>query len=105
MTKPMIYYPYFRTDGGSDAYYLHTDDTQDLKNCSETVHNSVEIRICSSAKPGRTGTSIYHWRKVRGDEPVAMILGDSTSMDTDLKTISAASKTKGATVFGYYRRS
>ena len=106
--KPMIYYPIsvLMEAGIRDILIISTpDDTPRFKELlGDGAQFGLKLEYEIQPSPDGLAQAFIIGEKFIGDEPVAMILGDNIFHGHGLKNHlkSAASKTKGATVFGYY---
>ena len=106
--KPMIYYPIsvLMEAGIRDILIISTpDDTPRFKELlGDGAQFGLKLEYAVQPSPDGLAQAFIIGEKFIGDEPVAMILGDNIFHGHGLKNHlkSAASKTKGATVFGYY---
>ena len=106
--KPMIYYPIsvLMEAGIRDILIISTpDDTPRFKELlGDGAQFGLKLEYEIQPSPDGLAQAFIIGEKFIGDEPVAMILGDNIFYGHGLKNHlkSAASKTKGATVFGYY---
>ena len=106
--KPMIYYPIsvLMEAGIRDILIISTpDDTPRFKELlGDGAQFGLKLEYAVQPSPDGLAQAFIIGEKFIGDEPVAMILGDNIFHGHGLKNHlkSAASKAKGATVFGYY---
>ena len=106
--KPMIYYPIsvLMEAGIREIVIISTpDDTGRFKELlGDGSQFGLNLEYAIQPSPDGLAQAFIIGEKFIGDEPVAMILGDNIFHGHGLKNHlkSAASKTKGATVFGYY---
>ena len=106
--KPMIYYPIsvLMEAGIREILIISTpDDTPRFKELlGDGAHFGLKLEYAVQPSPDGLAQAFIIGEKFIGNEPVAMILGDNIFHGHGLKNHlkSAASKAKGATVFGYY---
>ena len=106
--KPMIYYPIsvLMEAGIREILIISTpDDTPRFKELlGDGTQFGLKLEYAVQPSPDGLAQAFIIGADFIGNEPVAMILGDNIFHGHGLKNHlkSAASKTKGATVFGYY---
>jgi len=106
--KPMIYYPIsvLMEAGIREILIISTpDDTPRFKELlGDGTQFGLKLEYTVQPSPDGLAQAFIIGADFIGNEPVAMILGDNIFHGHGLKNHlkSAASKTKGATVFGYY---
>ena len=106
--KPMIYYPIsvLMEAGIREILIISTpEDTPRFKELlGDGAHFGLKLEYAVQPSPDGLAQAFIIGADFIGNEPVAMILGDNIFHGHGLKNHlkSAASKTKGATVFGYY---
>ena len=106
--KPMIYYPIsvLMEAGIREILIISTpDDTPRFKELlGDGAQFGLKLEYAVQPSPDGLAQAFIIGADFIGNEPVAMILGDNIFHGHGLKNHlkSAASKTKGATVFGYY---
>ena len=106
--KPMIYYPIsvLMEAGIREILIISTpDDTPRFKELlGDGAQFGLKLENAVQPRPDGLAQAFIIGEKFIGNDPVAMILGDNIFHGHGLKNHlkSAASKTKGATVFGYY---
>ena len=106
--KPMIYYPIsvLMEAGIREILIISTpDDTPRFKELlGDGTQSGLKLEYAVQPNPDGLAQAFIIGADFIGNEPVAMILGDNIFHGHGLKNHlkSAASKTKGATVFGYY---
>lgn len=106
--KPMIYYPIsvLMEAGIREILIISTpDDTPRFKELlGDGTQFGLKLEYAVQPNPDGLAQAFIIGADFIGNEPVAMILGDNIFHGHGLKNHlkSAASKTKGATVFGYY---
>ena len=106
--KPMIYYPIsvLMEAGIRVTLIISTpDDTPRFKELlGDGAQFGLKLEYAVQPSPDGLAQAFIIGEKFIGNEPVAMILGDNIFHGHGLKNHlkSAASKVKGATVFGYY---
>ena len=106
--KPMIYYPIsvLMEAGIREILIISTpEDTPRFKELlGDGAYFGLKLEYAVQPSPDGLAQAFIIGADFIGNEPVAMILGDNIFHGHGLKNHlkSAASKTKGATVFGYY---
>ena len=106
--KPMIYYPIsvLMEAGIREILIISApDDTPRFKELlGDGTQFGLKLEYAVQPSPDGLAQAFIIGEKFIGNDPVAMILGDNIFHGHGLKNHlkSAASKTKGATVFGYY---
>lgn len=106
--KPMIYYPIsvLMEAGIREILIISTpEDTPRFKELlGDGAHFGLKLEYAVQTSPDGLAQAFIIGADFIGNERVAMILGDNIFHGHGLKNHlkSAASKTKGATVFGYY---
>ena len=106
--KPMIYYPIsvLMEAGIREILIISTpDDTPRFKELlGDGTQFGLKLEYAVQPSPDGLAQAFIIGADFIGNEPVAMILGDNIFHGHGLKNHlkSAASKAKGATVFGYY---
>ena len=106
--KPMIYYPIsvLMEAGIREILIISTpDDTPRFKELlGDGTQFGLKLEYAVQPSPDGLAQAFIIGADFIGNDPVAMILGDNIFHGHGLKNHlkSAASKTKGATVFGYY---
>ena len=106
--KPMIYYPIsvLMEAGIREILIISTpDDTPRFKELlGDGAQFGLKLEYAVQPSPDGLAQAFIIGADFIGNEPVAMILGDNIFHGHGLKNHlkSAASKAKGATVFGYY---
>ena len=106
--KPMIYYPIsvLMEAGIREILIISTpDDTPRFKELlGDGTQFGLKLEYTVQPSPDGLAQAFIIGEKFIGNDHVAMILGDNIFHGHGLKNHlkSAASKTKGATVFGYY---
>ena len=106
--KPIIYYPIsvLMEAGIREILIISTpDDTPRFKELlGDGTQFGLKLEYAVQPSPDGLAQAFIIGADFIGNEPVAMILGDNIFHGHGLKNHlkSAASKTKGATVFGYY---
>lgn len=106
--KPMIYYPIsvLMEAGIREILIISTpDDTPRFKELlGDGAQFGLKLEYAVQPSPDGLAQAFIIGADFIGNDPVAMILGDNIFHGHGLKNHlkSAASKTKGATVFGYY---
>lgn len=106
--KPMIYYPLSVLMDAKirEILIISTpEDTPRFKDLLGDGHQfGIELSYAVQESPDGLAQAFIIGEEFIGNEPVAMILGDNIFHGHGLKKrlVSAATKTNGATVFGYY---
>lgn len=106
--KPMIYYPIsvLMEAGIREILIISTpEDTPRFKELlGEGTQFGLKLEYAVQPSPDGLAQAFIIGEEFIGNDPVAMILGDNIFHGHGLKNHlkSAAAKTKGATVFGYY---
>ena len=106
--KPLIYYPIsvLMEAGIREILIISTpEDTPRFKELlGDGAYFGLKLEYAVQPSPDGLAQAFIIGADFIGNEPVAMILGDNIFHGHGLKNHlkSAASKTKGATVFGYY---
>ncbi|EGG90109.1 glucose-1-phosphate thymidylyltransferase [Lachnospiraceae oral taxon 107 str. F0167] len=106
--KPMIYYPISVLMEAGIREILIISTTEDTPRFKELLGDGTQfgLKLEYAVQPSPDGLAqaFIIGEEFIGNDPVAMILGDNIFHGHGLKNHlkSAAAKTKGATVFGYY---
>ena len=106
--KPMIYYPISVLMEAGIRERLIISTTEDTPRFKELLGDGTQfgLKLEYAVQPSPDGLAqaFIIGEEFIGNDPVAMILGDNIFHGHGLKNHlkSAAAKTKGATVFGYY---
>ncbi|MBO7514024.1 MAG: glucose-1-phosphate thymidylyltransferase RfbA [Lachnospiraceae bacterium] len=106
--KPMIYYPLsvLMNAGIRDILIISTpDDTPRFQSLlGDGKQFGISLSYAIQPSPDGLAQAFIIGEEFIGDEPVAMVLGDNIFHGHGLDRLvrKAASKTTGATVFGYY---
>lgn len=106
--KPMIYYPISVLMEAGIREILIISTPEDTPRFKELLGDGTQfgLKLDYTVQPSPDGLAqaFIIGEEFIGNEPVAMILGDNIFHGHGLKNHlkSAAAKTKGATVFGYY---
>ena len=106
--KPMIYYPISVLMEAGIREILIISTPEDTPRFKELLGDGTQfgLKLDYAVQPSPDGLAqaFIIGEEFIGNEPVAMILGDNIFHGHGLKNHlkSAAAKTKGATVFGYY---
>lgn len=106
--KPMIYYPMsvLMLAGIRDILVITTPEDQSAFQRLLKDGSQFGIRISYAVQPSPDGLAqaFIIGKEFIGQDPVALVLGDNIFYGANFRALlrRAASKTSGATVFGYY---
>lgn len=106
--KPMIYYPMsvLMLAGIRDILVITTPEDQSAFHRLLKDGSQFGIRISYAVQPSPDGLAqaFIIGKEFIGQDPVALVLGDNIFYGANFRALlrRAASKTSGATVFGYY---
>ena len=106
--KPMIYYPMsvLMLAGIRDILVITTSEDQSAFQRLLRDGSQFGIRISYAVQPSPDGLAqaFIIGKEFIGQDPVALVLGDNIFYGANFRALlrRAASKTSGATVFGYY---
>ena len=106
--KPMIYYPIsvLMLAGIRDILIITTPEDQSafIRLLGDGTRFGVSFTYAAQPKPEGLAQAFLIGKEFIGKDPVALVLGDNIFYGANLRNLlkKAASRTDGATVFGYY---